>query len=59
VFSYQFRLASNTRLNYSSPSAVQAEPCEKLLGPPKKSRWGPLISASIEADACFFESVAN
>jgi len=38
---------------------VSAELCERLLSPPKKSRWGSLISASISADACFFEPVAN
>jgi len=26
---------------------MTSEPCERLLAPPKKSRWGPLISASI------------
>jgi len=36
------------------------EPCESLLVPPqKKFRWGPLTSASIEADACFFDPIAN
>jgi len=32
----------------------------RAVAPPKKSRWGLLISASIQADACFFEpGVAN
>jgi len=26
---------------------LDPEPGERLLGPPQKSRWGPLISASI------------
>ena len=28
-------------------NALLSEPCERLLGPPKKSRWGTLIPASI------------